>query len=316
MTAPAQIEARDERPHEHGGRAGWSERLSFAFFDSASGFGGIARVEHRPVDKRAEGTLSVFLPGGAIATVFAREPIADAGGSSVARIHLDPHEALARWRIRCKDVALIFPNATAGGLPRTGERTGAAAPIDLELTFATWMPPHGTIDRQTEVDELNFVRTISTGHFEQAGRFHGKIRIGGTQTAFEGTGVRDKTWGPVDPTAQHSSQWFAAGFGPALAFSARTIPMGAKGLRAGWVLRNEGVRSISACHVETEYEGRALRTARIALTDESGDRYDVTAESICALPMREGKVRITQAMTRFGLGERETLGLSEYVETT
>ena len=86
------IEPRDERPHEHGGRAGWSERLSFNFFDATSGFGGIARVDHRPVEKRADGTISVFMPEGAIATVFAKEPIADAGGSSVARIHLDPYQ--------------------------------------------------------------------------------------------------------------------------------------------------------------------------------------------------------------------------------
>ncbi|TML75117.1 MAG: hypothetical protein E6G04_12855, partial [Actinobacteria bacterium] len=93
-----------------------------------------------------------------------------------AGIHLDPHEALAKWRIRCKDVALVFPNASASGLPKTGERHGAAAQIDLELTFETWMPPSGSVERQTSVDELKYVNVTSAGHFEQAGRYHGKIR--------------------------------------------------------------------------------------------------------------------------------------------
>jgi len=308
------IEPRDERPHEHGGRAGWSERLSFAFFDPSSGFGGIARVDHRPVEKRADGTVSIFMPEGAIATVFAKEQIADAGGSSVARIHLDPYEALTKWRLRCKDIALVFPNATASGLPKTGERHGAASPIDLELTFDTWMPPAGSVERETSVNDLNYVRTTSTGHFEQAGRYHGKIRVGGRQTSFEGTGVRDRTWGPVDQTAHHSSQWFAVGFGPTLAFGARAMSFGIKGLQSGWVLREGEVRALSACHVESEYEGRAFREARLKLVDNAGDSYELTAESLYALPMREGKARIHQAMTRFRIGEREAVGLAEYVE--
>jgi hypothetical protein len=33
-------------------------------------------VDHRPVEKRADGTISIFMPEGAIATVFAKETIA------------------------------------------------------------------------------------------------------------------------------------------------------------------------------------------------------------------------------------------------
>jgi len=308
------IEPRDERPHEHGGRAGWSERLSFNFFDASSGFGGIARVDHRPVEKRADGTISIFMPDGAIATVFAREQIADAGGSSVARIHLDPYEALTKWRIRCKDVALVFPNATASGLPKTGERHGAAAQIDLELTFETWMPPSGAVERQTAVDSLNYVSVTSAGHFEQAGRYHGKIRVGGRQASFEGTGVRDKTWGPVDQTMQHSSQWFAVGFTPTLAVGARAMALGLKGWQSGWVLRDGEVRALKSCRVESEFEGRSVRSSTIRLIDSEGAAYEISAEPLYALPMREGRARITQTMTRFRYGGREALGLAEYVE--
>jgi len=94
------IEPRDERPHEHGGRAGWSERLSFNFFDATSGFGGIARVDHRPVEKRADGTISVFMPEGAIATVFAKEPIADAGDRGRAG-------HASRWELRRQLAQLV-----------------------------------------------------------------------------------------------------------------------------------------------------------------------------------------------------------------
>jgi hypothetical protein len=307
------IEPADERPHEHGGEAGWSERLSFSFFDAASGFGGIVRVDLRPGEQRADGTLSLFMPGGAIATVLARDQNRAPGGSSVARIQLDPVEALTKWWIRCKDVALIFPNASASGLPRAGERTGAASQIDLQLTFETWMQPAGEAERVTKVDELNFVRTMSTGHFEQAGRLHGKVRVGPRQAALEATGVRDKTWGPLDPTAQHSSRWFAVAFGPALAFGVRAVSLGTRDLHSGWVMRDGDVRGLKSCRLESEYEGRVMRAARLAIVDDSGDSYELTSETHSVIPLQEGGARVHQAMVRYKLGDREALGLMEEV---
>jgi len=307
------IEPADEKPHEHGGEPGWSERLSFCFFDADAGFGGIVRADLRPGEKRADASVSLFMPGGAIATVLAREQNRAPGGSSVARIQLDPVEALQKWWIRCKDVALIFPNASATGLPKAGERTGAAGQIDLQVTFETWMPPTGEVERVTKVDELNFVRTMSTGHFEQAGRFHGKVRVGARQAALEATGVRDKTWGPIDPTAQHSSRWFVVAFGPALAFGVRAVSLGLRDLQSGWVMREGTVRGLKSCHIESDYEGRMLRSARLAITDDADDSYELTSETLTVLPMREGGARVHQAMTRYTLGDREAVGLVEEV---
>jgi len=80
------------------------------------------------------------------------------------------------------------------------------------------------------------------------------------------------------------------------------------------VLRDGEVRALKSCRVETEYEGRAVHTARISLVDAADAAYEISAESVYALPMREGKARITQTMTRFRFGDREALGLAEYVE--
>ena len=197
---------------------------------------------------------------------------------------------------------------------RTGVRHGAAAQIDLELTFETWMPPSGAVERQTSVDSMKYVTVTSAGHFEQAGRYHGSIRVGGRQAAFEGVGVRDKTWGPVDQTMQHSSAWFAVGFAPNLAIGARAMSLGVKGMHSGWVLKDGQVRALKSCRVESEYEGRSVKSSVIRLVDATDDPYEITAEPLYALPMREGRARITQTMTRFRYGEHETLGLAEYVE--
>lgn len=307
------VEARDEAPHEHGGEPGWSERLSFDFFDPESGFGGIARVEFHPGDGRAEGSLSVFVPGGALAQVLVRDPASGSGGHSVGRLRLDPHEALSKWRIRCKDVALIFSNATAVEPAPGAERHGAAAQLDLDLSFEAWMPPSGSVRRQTEVDEHRFVRTVSSGHFEQAGGYAGTIRIGNRRAEIRGAGARDRSWGVVSPTASHASRWFVAAFDPNLAFGARAVSLGARALTSGWVLRDGAVRAVRELRFEADYAGRVPATVRLALTDDASDRYELEGETLAAIPTREGAARAHQAMTLFRYAGREALGLAEYL---
>lgn len=307
------IDVRDDGTHEHGGEPGWSERLSFAFFDEPSRFGGIARVEFRPLDKLAEGTVTLFVSEGVVATVLAREGT-PGGGSSVGRILLDRHEPLQKWRVRCKDVALLFPSHRAPGGAR-GQRTGAASQIDLDLTFEAWTPPSGSVTRDKRVDDLGFVQVSSSGHFEQAGRFSGRARVGGRAATIEGAGARLRSWGARDRTARHVERWFAIPFGPRLSFGLRSVSIGDRHLQHGWVAVDGEIRDVRGLHLETEQDARGVRTLALAVTDASGDRYDIAGETLESIPLREGDVRIRQSMTRFTLGERVCVGLAESIES-
>lgn len=300
------VEARDDATHEHGGAPGWRERISFNFFDRAAGFGGIARVEFRPGERIAEGGIQIFVPGGPIATVLAREDT-PGGGSSVGRIRLDRIEPLARWRLRCKDTALIFGKGS-------GSRAGAAAPIDMDLGFEAWTPATGSVARRKAVDDLGFVQVVSSGHLEQAGRYSGRIRVGGRAVSFEGAGSRDRSWGARDLTGHHTARWFAVAFGPTLAFGIHVVSLGERQLRHGWVHADGEQRDVAVVHLETEERGSAVTGFRMIVTDAAADRYELTGETLEVIPVREGGVRTREAMTLFRLGEREALGLAEYVE--
>lgn len=313
-TRTVPVEPRDEAPHEHGGEPGWSERLSFNFFDSESGFGGIARVEFFPGVGKAEGALSVFIPEGALAQVLVRDMTRAPGGHSVGRLQLDPYEALSKWRIRCKDVALLFSNATAVEAVPGAERRGAAGQLDLDLTFEAWMPPSGSVQRRTDVDEQHFVHVVSSGHFEQAGSYEGTIKVGNRGTTLRGTGVRDRSWGARARHATHSSQWFAVAFGPDLAFGARAVSAGARAMTSGWVLRDGMPRAVRELHAEIDYAGRVPAHVRVTVTDETSERYELEGETLATIPTREGSARAHHAMTSFRCGDRRTLGFVEYVE--
>lgn len=304
---PDAIDIRDDGIHEHGGEPAWSERVSFAFFDPAAGTGGVARTEFHPGEGIAEGTLTIFVGDGAIATVLAREET-PGGGASVGRIKLDRYEPLEKWRVRCKDIALAFSGSSVGA---GGKRSGAAVQVDLDLTFEAWTRPVGSADRRKNVDDLGFVQVVSSGHFEQAGRFSGRMRVGGRATTMEGSGVRTRSWGARDRTAQHEETWYAAAFGPGLSFGLRIVALGDRRWRHGWVQRGDDLRSIATVHVEDDRQARA----RLVLADDAGDEVTVQAETLQAIPMREGGARIRQAMTRFLVDDRETIGLVEHLST-
>lgn len=308
------LDAREDAPHEHGGEPGWSERIQFAFFDEPSGFGGLVRAEYQPRENTADATLIVFVPGGAIATALSKDKQHEARSHSVGRLTLECTQMLARWSIRCKDTALVFPGAGVAGLPKVGERHGAGGQIELDLDFESWSPAQGTVERTKDVDDMGFVRVVSSGHFEQAGRFAGRIRLGNRAATIDGTGVRTRTWGSRNDSATHASRWFAASFAPSLAMSARMVTLGERSMQHGWMLTAEGMRQITSCRAEVEYQGRAPAAVDLQIVDDSGAHHDIHGEAIVALPVREGGARIFQTMMRYRCGDHVTLGFAETID--
>jgi hypothetical protein len=274
--------------------------------------GGVARIGVEPAKHHAEGTINLFMPESAIATVLTKEKI-ERPQAEVGRIRFERLDAMKHWRLRCKDIALVFPNATPMGLPKQGERTGAAGQVDLEPAFDAWMPGRGTVARDKTVDEMNFVQIVSSGSFEQAGRYSGRVRLGNRQATIDGVGVRERSWGPWDPS-RHASRWLAAAFGPALSFGVRATSGDDGDRTSGWVCREGEVRAVRSVRLETEMEGRIVRRARLAITDEAGDEIEASAETVSTVPMREGSARVQQSMMRFACGARETLGLGEFLD--
>ena len=194
------IEARDESPHEHGGETGWIERYVFDFFDDARKLGGIVAMDFLPGERRAQSTVSLFLPEGAFATAIAREPNAKRADLKIGRLSIGLQEPLARWTLSCKDVALLFPNARAAALPAGGqERHGAAAQIAIDLSFTALAPPAGSASRKSTMDANRFMTIVSSGWFAQPGSYNGTVRVGNRSFEVHARGFRERTWGLPEP---------------------------------------------------------------------------------------------------------------------
>ena len=302
----AEVGVGDDSLHEPGGRPGWRERLTFTLADPAIGFGGVARMNLYPVEKITDATLNLFLPGEALVTTIGKG--AFDRSTTVGRLTFEVLEPMKRWRIMCRDTALVFPRATAAGLPKSGERQGAAARIELDLTLEAWSEPTGEVVRERHIDEQNFVQVISNGWFEQAMHVTGSIKVGNRTGSFDAGGVRERAWGGgaiVNQTA--AATWLATAFDADTSVSLRGATYAGKGTVDGWRTARGRLAWVERVPLEHATEGRLVRGVRAEFPGEV-----LRAEVIGTVPVREGRARVQQSLVACRLGAREAWGIAEF----
>ena len=304
MQDPAReaLSERDDALHEPGATPGWRERLTFFFADASSGFAGVARMNLHPVEGTADAALNVFLPGDALATSLAKGTFDKR--TTVGRLEFTAREPLKAWTVSCTDTALVFPKATAAGLPSAGERHGAAARISLDLQFEGWGEPVGSVLREKRTDEMNFVQVTSHGRLEQACRVTGTIRVGNRQGTVDAGGIRERTWGrEAADTGSGRAMWLGVAFDPKAALVARGPIIGDTGSASGW--STEGPLTDVAFDVGAE--GRAVRRVKLHLP---GGALNVDVRT--SLPIKDRGMRVQQSLVSCRAGGREAWGIAEF----
>src|SRR5262245_54666285 len=93
-------------------------------------------------------------------------------------------------------------------------------------------------------------------HFQTTVRVSGSCRVGEAEVAFDGTGIRDRTWGPRDESVGISEYaWFFIGFD---AFSVTAMRfLGAEGFDRtdGFVLSEDGAERIESLAITRDASG-------------------------------------------------------------
>jgi hypothetical protein len=299
------IEPRDDLVHEIGPEPTWREEYVFAFTDEASWMAGLVRAQLRAAERGASASVHLFLPGGAAAVVVARGDRGPEGGVAAGGILCEPEQPLERWRLRCKDTALIFSEPAAA---KGAERSGGVKPVDLDIDVEATMPAVGEAARELHVDPASrLARATSHGRLEQAMSVRGSVRVGDRDWPVEGRGIRRKVWGPVSTGA---SRWYAIAFADDFAMALHQGSSSSWDTRAGWVWR-EG-RAVEVGRV-SDVE-RSASADHLRATDADGEVYEVKAFLERVMPLEPGQGSI--ALARFVLEQRTALGLidSESVE--
>lgn len=310
------IEPSDERAHAAGPEPAWSESYYFNFFDPASGTGGFTRIGIRPHEGYADGNLFVFRPGGGLAAMLNKQPITENSNDlAVGSLSYECEAPLARWRIRAQGTALVFPRAEEFGIRRDAGWAGRVEDAEIALSFDGTMPPFGTGGRARRSKEAEAAAaSVAAGHFEQAGRMRGSIRIGSGAAQVSGLGVRDKSWGPRDWSAPRSWRWFSMAFSEDLAIGVHQVSLPGRDVQAGWVWRDGRLVKATGFDLETEYEGELHRRLRLTISDAEGAKHLVEGEVLAHVPLRYGETRIHEGLARYRLEGTDGHGIAEYLD--
>jgi hypothetical protein len=310
------IEPRDERAHEAGPEPAWSESYYFNFYDPGPGVGGFTRIGIRPNEGHADGNLFLFWPGGGLVALLNKVERRDNSDDlAVGSLRYTCVEPLARWRIEAEGRALCLPRAADFALAREGASWGLAEPVEVALSFDAAMPPYGTSGRkQRSVQAEAAAASVAAGHFEQAGRMRGLVKVGDRAARIAGLGVRDKSWGPRDWSAPRSWRWFSMVFDEDLAIGVHQVSLGEREVQAGWVWSEGKLTKAEGFSLDTSYEGGVQSRLRLEISDAEGGKHLVEGEVLEAAPIRYGSTRINEGLTRFTLDGRIGHGIAEYLD--
>jgi hypothetical protein len=312
------IEPRDDHPHARGGEPTWSESTYFNFHDPSSGLAGFSRIGFRPNEGTADATLFLFLPGGGAVAVLEREQTTDlpedvrVGGVA----HVRTGE-LERWGLRCHEKGIGVARAGDMDFAAEPSRAGSVVAVTADLDFTACMPPFGTSGRNRRTPEAAAsAAAVAAGHFEQACRVRGDVRVGDASFSVDGLGVRDRSWGPRDWSAPWGWRWFSMPFSEDFAIGVHSVLFPGREVQAGWVWRDGRTIKMTGFTLDTTYEDRFHRAVKIDATDAEGERYAIAGEVGAVIPLKIGSTRVNEGLTRFTLGDRAATGIAEYLDNT
>lgn len=281
----------DEAMHPTGEDRAWSESYYFNFVDPRTGVGMFTRMGFRPGNGWADALHAVYLGGGRVAFTYGRRDFGRNvsvydGDLKVGNLALACEDPFRRWTVRYDGPAQDIPD-------------GAILMTWAKLRLEGWHTP-AHLSMQVDVETLtepHFAARGSYGHFEQSLRATGRLVIGGEEIAFDGCGVRDKSWGPRNWSGSSGGSPGAASSGPALSTDAAPNPfvflfsmnfgadvsLGGSCFRradgtmlgAGWIQDGEGMDTLEDVPVETTFRPGSILHETVSMVARTGKGREV-----------------------------------------
>lgn len=321
------LDPQDEYTHSPEPVANYNESMYFNAFDSRAGVGTWVRIGNRPNEGHAEMSCCVYLPGGEVGFMHARPKIADNRQMAAGGLRFEVIEPFKRLTVRYEGELLLMKNPQDMANPSVAFKTNPKRPALIELDFEGISPMHGGeivgLDGKSLV--LDPEHTVFRGHTEQHMAVRGHITVGGVRyPVVDGTGYRDKSWGPRHWHSFYWYRWlplaFDRDFGVLLSINGRR---GEAPHVSGNVLRNGAYEKVRKIDLHTDWDENHYHRAFSARFETDSRSYELQARVRTLLPLRHKPVaggdpnsytRITEALTEYRCEGRTALGMSEFCD--
>jgi hypothetical protein len=169
---------------------------------------------------------------------------------------------------------------------------------------------------------------VYRGHTEQSMAVRGHIAVDGQRFDIDGTGYRDKSWGPRHWHSFHWYKWlpvtFGRDFGVLLSVKGRKDHKGQAHHVSGNVLRNGRHEPVIDGRIVTVYDERYFPRSFTAHVRTAERSYTLQGKVGALVPLRHKRAggageessytRITEGITEYSCEGRRVLGMSEYCD--
>lgn len=309
----------DDYMHPVSGHDSHNESMFFNFFDDRLGLGGFVRIGNRVNERQAEMTFCVFLPGGEVLLQWGRPTIDNNDAFDAAGMRFEVVEPARRLRVRYEGEVVHLARPDEMRNPGQAFRSNPRVAVRLDLDVSALGPMIG--DREGRPDSIIFLDGV--GHYQQPIASRGVLTVGDTRYDLDARGVRDHSWGPRIWHSIHRDRSIWISFGPELTFIAckTWLSPTVQPDEMGCVVEGSKVTPLRRIEMRSTYRAGTFYHDSVTLDveDIEGRTFHLPGEVLGYVPLRHRKegretVYLGQAMTKFRLGEREAIGLSEYFD--
>ncbi|MCH8862843.1 MAG: hypothetical protein IID51_10075 [Proteobacteria bacterium] len=250
----------DEFIHQTGEEDTWREAFYFDFVDAESGLSGFGYAGVHPNQETGDVMFALWKND----ILLARFLVCDFNiprnigeeRMGFGPLHFSPKEPFKTWDIYFDD-----------------------GHCRLDLTFETIHPAYFWADSEATLADTK------SHHYEQQGRYTGRVRVGETTYEVNGVGVRDHAWGWGARAGIKCWLWASAQFSPDFAFNVFQVALAdGREIQYGYIYRGDENFFLASARLEAEYsaKGKAPAAFRADLVSRSGEKLSATARIINA----------------------------------
>jgi hypothetical protein len=293
--------------------------MFFNFFDDRQALGGFVRIGNRANERHAEMTFCLFLPSGELLMQWGKPVIESNDTFDAAGMQFRVLEPGRRIAITYDGDVVRIRNPDEMKEPGKAMRSNPRVRAQLTLEVTGTGPMIG--DREGSPDAVIFLDGV--GHYQQPIAANGQLALGDERWQLAMRGVRDHSWGPRVWHSIYRDRSLWISFGPDLTVIACKTWLSAdcKPDEMGCVVENGMVTPLKSVVMRTHFRRETYYhdAVRLEVVDVNGRSLALDGEVLAYVPLRHRKegretVYLGQAMTRFRLGDRSTIGLSEYFD--